>query len=174
MHGADILLHISRCGLVICDTLWCDRRVLIFWRKTLLPSSGSDSDSFYWSSSSHVVLNPYDFIPLPFLRHIFIRRLGTHLWLGLLVVSSCVQIHILEHLSFPLSLLHIPHIPYCIALTYDENNKLWCTSLHIILYAPIASSLLRTNIFPGILFCVALTLCSALLTWETMFPTGPL
>jgi hypothetical protein len=27
MHGTDILLHTSRCGLVICDTLWCDRRV---------------------------------------------------------------------------------------------------------------------------------------------------
>ena len=36
------------------------------------------------------------------LRHIFNIRLGTHLWLGLLVVSSCIQIYILEHLFPPL------------------------------------------------------------------------
>ena len=35
------------------------------------------------------------------LRNIFISRFGTHLWLGLLVVSSCIQIHILEHLPPP-------------------------------------------------------------------------
>jgi hypothetical protein len=52
------------------------------------------------------------------LRNIFISRFGTHLWLGLLVVSSCIQIHILEHLPpLPFSatyparpILHRPHI----------------------------------------------------------------
>jgi hypothetical protein len=88
IHRTDILLHTSCCGLVLYDTLWCDRRVSMFWWKTLPPTSWWDSDSFYWPKSSHLYWTLTTLFHAHSWRHTFISRLGVHLWLCLFMYSN--------------------------------------------------------------------------------------
>lgn len=90
-----------------------ERRCIHLQDETVIASMGQEVPTLYWTLTT--LCHSHS------LRHIFIGRLGTHLCLGLLVVSSYIQIHILEYL-FPPCHCYISRTSQTVSLSHTTRT----------------------------------------------------